>query len=153
MKRCKNFALIGVVLFALLVQGRATAQNPAAGLGASFGVPQVLDRPVSNVANPAFTLGVPSFPMQETTPPCVTPTRQIDSRRTPLAVFWDNGLRFESENEQFHLHLGGSAQIDSTWLIGPQSVFLLPNGSSNGVGNAAATFLRRARLRAVGSAA
>ena len=72
------------------------------------------------------------------------------SRKVGLDAYWDDGLWFESANKQFRLHVGGSAQIDSTWLIGPQSAFALPNGGANGIGNAAGTFLRRARFRAVG---
>jgi len=73
-----------------------------------------------------------------------------EKQRFHLEASWDNGLILESDDKQFHLHVGGNAQIDSTWLIGPQSAFALPSGGSNGVGNAAATFLRRARLRAEG---
>jgi phosphate-selective porin OprO and OprP len=128
MGRLTYIALAGAVL-ALSVTGRAAAQTPTAGIVATFGVPQVAD---------------PSPPESVPAPPTA------ESRRTPLGVFWDNGLRFESANEKFHLHVGGSAQIDSTWLIGPQSVFLLPDGSANGIGNSSATFLRRTRLRADG---
>src|SRR5262245_62166568 len=67
--------------------------------------------------------------------------------KTQLEASWDNGLWFASADGQFRLHVGGNAQVDSTWLIGPQSVFALPGGGSNGVGNAAATFLRRVRPR------
>jgi phosphate-selective porin OprO/OprP len=59
-------------------------------------------------------------------------------------------LLLESADDRFHLHLGGVGQIDSTWLIGPQSVFAAPGGGSNGVGNAQATLLRRAILQADG---
>jgi phosphate-selective porin OprO/OprP len=72
-------------------------------------------------------------------------------RRIPLEASWDNGLHFDSANEQFHLHVGGLAMIDTVWLIGPQSVFAAPGGASNGVGNAQATQLRRAILDAEGS--
>src|SRR5205085_12050078 len=67
-------------------------------------------------------------------------------RRVPLEASWDNGLRLESADDQFQLHVGGIAQVDTVWLIGPQSVFALPGGGSNGVGNAQATQLRRAIL-------
>jgi phosphate-selective porin OprO/OprP len=72
------------------------------------------------------------------------------SRRLPLQASWDNGLLFVSEDEQSHLHVGGVGQIDSVWLVGPQSVFALPGGGANGVGNAQATLLRRAVLQADG---
>lgn len=71
-------------------------------------------------------------------------------RKIELEASWDDGLWFTSADQQFRIHVGGSAQIDSTWLIGPQSAFALPNGQANGIGNAAGTFLRRARLRADG---
>ena len=70
-------------------------------------------------------------------------------RRIPLEASWDDGLRFESSDEQFRLHVGGIAQIDTVWLMGPQSVFALPGGGSNGVGNAQATELR-VKMRAAG---
>jgi phosphate-selective porin OprO/OprP len=72
------------------------------------------------------------------------------SRRIPLEVSWDNGLRFDSADDQFHLHVGGIAHIDNVWLIGPQGVFALPGGGANGVGNAEATQIRRAILSADG---
>jgi phosphate-selective porin OprO/OprP len=148
--RVAYVALVGAALFACLAPGRAPAQNPTTGPVATLGVPQAVDRPPPDITRTVFIPAVPSLLEQERAPPGVMPAKAPDTRRTPLAVFWDNGLRFESDNDQFHLHLGGSAQIDSTWLIGPQSVFLLPNGDANGVGNSAATFLRRARFRADG---
>ncbi len=64
---------------------------------------------------------------------------------------WSDGLRFRSADDNFHIHVGGNAQIDSTWLIGANSAFSLPNnGSISGIGNASATFLRRVRLRVEG---
>src|SRR5262245_53373919 len=74
--------------------------------------------------------------------------------RIPLEVSWDNGLRLESADEQFSLHVGGVGQIDTVWLIGPQSLFAPTGGgssSSNGVANAQATLLRRAILQADGT--
>jgi hypothetical protein len=68
-------------------------------------------------------------------------------RRFPLEASWDNGLRFGSEDQLFHVHVGGNAQVDSNWLIAPEGVFAIPGGGENGVGNAAATLVRRARLR------
>src|SRR5205807_8964439 len=53
-------------------------------------------------------------------------------------------------DDAFHLHVGGNAQIDSTWLIAPNAAFALPNGSTSGIGGASATFLRRVRLRVEG---
>jgi phosphate-selective porin OprO/OprP len=68
-------------------------------------------------------------------------------RPIQLEASWDYGLVFTSEDEKFHLHVGGNAQIDSTWLIGPTSVFAIPGGGMNGIENASATFLRRARMK------
>jgi phosphate-selective porin OprO/OprP len=48
------------------------------------------------------------------------------------------------------VHVGGNAQVDSTWLIGPHGVFAIPGGGSNGTENDAATFVRRAYLRVDG---
>src|SRR5262249_27493473 len=64
-----------------------------------------------------------------------------------LSSSWSNGLRFKASDNDFRVHVGGNAQIDSTWLIGPHGAFALPNGSTSGVGNASAVFLRRVRLR------
>jgi phosphate-selective porin OprO/OprP len=71
--------------------------------------------------------------------------------RFPLQASWDNGLRLESEDKQFSLHIGGIGQIDTVFLIGPQSVFAAPGGGINGVGNAEATLLRRGILQADGT--
>jgi phosphate-selective porin OprO and OprP len=75
-------------------------------------------------------------------PPTPSPKRTFH-----LEASWDNGLVLESDDEQFHVHVGGNAQVDSTWLIGPKGVFAIPGGGQNGVENAAATLLRRVRLR------
>jgi hypothetical protein len=55
--------------------------------------------------------------------------------------------RLRSSDGNLHLHVGGNAQWDSTWLIAPDSVFALPDGGTNGTENLPATFIRRARLR------
>lgn len=73
-----------------------------------------------------------------------------EKRRFPLEATWEYGLRFRSEDDAFHIHVGGNAQVDSTWLIGPKGLFAIPGGGMNGVENASATFLRRARLRLEG---
>lgn len=64
---------------------------------------------------------------------------------------WDNGLFLTSEDKQFRFHAGGVGQIDSVWLIGPQGNFVANGGTANGVGNAAATQLRRAILEIDGT--
>jgi len=97
---------------------------------------------------------LPKLPAQEQ--PDATPAAVVNVPETPkrsygLLSSWTDGLRFKSDDDAFRVHVGGNAQIDSTWLIGPQSAFLLPNGSTSGIGNASATFLRRVRLRVEGS--
>lgn len=72
------------------------------------------------------------------------------SRRVPLQAYWDNGLRFESETKNFDIHIGGTGNIDTVIPYGPADLFLGPNGASNGVGDAKATFLRRSVLQAEG---
>jgi phosphate-selective porin OprO/OprP len=72
-------------------------------------------------------------------------------RRILLEASWDDGLRFQSADDQFQVHVGGIVHLDTVWLIGPQSVFALPGGGSNGVGNAQATQLRRAILEVEGT--
>jgi phosphate-selective porin OprO/OprP len=59
-------------------------------------------------------------------------------------------LWLESDDKQFNVHVGGIGQVDTLALIGPQSVFAVPGGGSNGVGNAEASLLRRAILQADG---
>jgi phosphate-selective porin OprO/OprP len=64
---------------------------------------------------------------------------------------WDNGLFLTSDDKQFRFHAGGRGQIDSVWLVGPQGNFVAPGGSTSGVGNAAATQIRRAELQMDGT--
>lgn len=74
-----------------------------------------------------------------------------EQRRFDLMASWTDGLRFRSIDDAFHVHVGGNAQVDSTWLIGPKGAFLTPSGGISGIGNASATFLRRTRLRVEGN--
>src|SRR5262245_41985365 len=89
---------------------------------------------------------IPTAPFPPVQPPHIHHS-SAPPRRFPLEAVWDNGLFLESHDRQFRIHVGGNAQWDSTWLIGPQSVFAIPGGAQNGAANAAATFLRRARIR------
>jgi hypothetical protein len=68
-----------------------------------------------------------------------------------LEASWDNGFRLYSVDENFKVHVGGNAQVDTVWLIGPKSVFAIPGGGANGVENASAVDIRRARFRMDGS--
>jgi phosphate-selective porin OprO and OprP len=107
--------------------------------------------PAAGTAGPGAEprLKVLSYPESgDGVPPADPETKR---RRIPLEANWDNGLHLDSPDDQFHLHIGGIAQVDTVWLIGPQSVFALPGGGTNGVGNAEATQLRRAILEAEGS--
>lgn len=79
----------------------------------------------------------------ETSPP-------IPSNRVPLQAYWDYGLRFMTDNEKFNLHIGGVGQVDSVYFFGPSDIFAGPGGAANGIGDAQATFLRRAILQAEG---
>jgi phosphate-selective porin OprO and OprP len=80
----------------------------------------------------------------------VAPPAPPENRRFRLEASWDNGLWLEAPDNRFRVHVGGNAQVDSTWLIGPHGVFAIPGGGMNGVENAAATFIRRARFRLEG---
>jgi phosphate-selective porin OprO/OprP len=97
---------------------------------------------------PALPLGVEPLPANGGLA-CVLPSPS--DGRVHLESFWDNGYHVESSDKQFRLHIGGNAQVDTVWLIGPNSIFALPNGATSGIGNAAGTELRRARLRMDGT--
>src|SRR6266851_5206028 len=129
---------IAVVLMASIGCSSAIAQGVL--------VPGEKDTATVSSSSPSSTIAG----QQPLAPMYGDPAPQPEKRRFPLQAFWDNGLFLESDDNQFHLHVGGVGQIDSVWLIGPQSVFALPGGGSNGVGNAQATFLRRAILQANG---
>src|SRR5580658_5443605 len=99
-------------------------------------------------AAPASVLGEST---ESTWTPDVVPAAPPEDRHLPIEASWSDGLRFQSDDKQYQFHFGGIIQIDSTWLIGPQTYFNAPGGASNGVGNASATLLRRAILEADGS--
>src|SRR5262249_21273295 len=77
-------------------------------------------------------------------------TPNPEKRKYRLDASWTNGLQFTSDDQQFHVHVGANAMIDSTWLIAPKGAFAIPGGGANGVENASATFVRRGRLRIEG---
>ncbi len=70
---------------------------------------------------------------------------QALSFQVPLRVFWKEGLRFESVDKSFRLHLGGRIHWDSAWMSEESSLkrggFDLEDGSE----------FRRARLQAAGT--
>jgi phosphate-selective porin OprO/OprP len=80
-----------------------------------------------------------------------TPAEAEPEGRVKLEASWDNGLHLEAKDKQFTIHIGGIGMIDSVWLIGPQSEFTTPGGATSGIGNAQATFVRRALLQADGN--
>jgi phosphate-selective porin OprO and OprP len=117
---------------------------------ATFGEPQAQDpipsKPAPAARIPAVAPGaISAESLVEDMPYTSSP------RRYSLGAYWDNGLYFESDDEQFRLHIGGTGQVDSVWFIGPQSLFTNPAGATSGIGNANGTLLRRARLRADGT--
>lgn len=140
----------------LIVSGHRAATGSEAS-GASPGT--VGESPIApGSATPPATMPVPADAIGTTIKDASCPEGGVTaaepypkSRRIPLEASWEDGLRLDSTDDQFHLHIGGIAQIDTVGLIGPQSVFALPGGGSNGVGNSQATQLRRAVLQADGA--
>lgn len=64
------------------------------------------------------------------------------SERTQLNVFWENGLRAESDDGTVRFHIGGRFDFDNTWYQQtPTLPFALQDGAA----------MRRARLRADGA--
>lgn len=106
--------------------------------------------PFPAVPGPAMSAGVVTGGSPSSCPTRAVPSAEPDKRKTSLEAAWDNGLVFESENDDFRLHVGGLGQIDTVWLVGPRSVFAAPGGGISGVGNSSATFVRRAILQADG---
>jgi phosphate-selective porin OprO/OprP len=84
--------------------------------------------------------------------PCPGPTTPppAEKKEVHLEAAWADGLLLRSEDDGFHLHVGGAGQLDAVWLIGPNSLFDTPSGSTSGVGNASAALIRRAVLQADG---
>jgi phosphate-selective porin OprO/OprP len=119
---------LAVLILAVATAGPAAAQEPP---GAVTELPAVAAPTAPVAADGADALLPPA-------------------RRFPLEAFWNNGLWFVAPDDQFRVHVGGNAQVDSNWLIGPNGVFALPGGGANGVDNSAAVFLRRVRLRLEG---
>jgi phosphate-selective porin OprO/OprP len=112
--------------------------------------------PPPSAAQPPTALPVPQgWPVNAAPAPAgngagMPTTTPAEKQPIHLDATWDDGLRFQSADERFHLHVGGAGQIDSVWLVGPHSLFDTPSGSTSGVGNAAATQIRRAVLQADG---
>src|SRR5262249_8861038 len=165
MRKLRSVALVCSFFVATAVKGRAPPTDVAAPPEIPKAILERLPEPDrQNAVAPAPpppgqlpTAPAPTKPDESSTresPGTSEPlflARPEDSRRFPLEASWNNGLWFESTNQQFRVHVGGNAQVDSTWLIGPHSVFALPNGNTNGTENSSAIFLRRVRLRADGS--
>ena len=85
----------------------------------------------------------------------------VTNDKTPLNVYWNNGLWYESANKEFAVHLGGRMEWDAGTYEAPQSSILalraLNNsptspGNANGLQNFQDNMdFRRARLRADGT--
>jgi len=133
----------------------ASANWPAAsGLPASTTTAPapaaVLTSPVPRSAWEAQTSSPTAPVAASSTSSSADPSSDPEKSKYRLEANWNNGLQFTSSDEQFRIHVGGNAQIDSTWLIGPKSAFAIPSGGTNGVENSSATFIRRARFRVNG---
>jgi phosphate-selective porin OprO/OprP len=70
-----------------------------------------------------------------------------DPKKFSLEASWHNGLFISSADDEFRIHVGGNAQVDFVWLMGPAGAFAIPSGATNGVENSSAALLRRARMR------
>src|SRR4051812_4843798 len=91
-------------------------------LGVRFPTLQAQTPPTVPGATPADSAS-PNSPTPDLAPPAPAP----EQRRFDLMSSWTDGLRFRSADDAFNIHVGGNGQIDSTWLIGPNSAFALPN--------------------------
>src|SRR5262245_48174875 len=122
-------------------QSRARSWLLSGGRGALVLLAAVLGPATSS---PAQTPQVPSgeLTVESLVPPVIPgglpasseqPAEGKERSRFHLEASWDNGLRFASADDQFHVHVGGNAQVDSAWLIGPKGVFAVPGGGMNGV--------------------
>ena len=74
---------------------------------------------------------------------CIVPDPH-ESHRIPLMPYWDNGLRFISQDEQFNLHVGGSLHWDSVWLGGSNGNLAEPSSNETSTIASGASLLRRA---------
>jgi len=124
-----------------MVPAEATPTDPPGPPPTSPGGPGPFGAQLFGTTGPAAPQ--PVLECEGTEAPAPSPPKQ----RFHLEAGWDNGLHLDSEDDRFHLHVGGNAQVDSIWLIGPKGAFAIPGGGMNGVENASATFVRRARLR------
>jgi phosphate-selective porin OprO/OprP len=148
MRRARNEWIIGIIVAFVLAclfgeSVLADALPAVARPLATFGLPQAQD---------AVSLRPPSLPAEQIgeVPAEPRPTTSA-AQRFGLNASWENGLYFISDDNQFRLHVGGNAQIDSVWFMPPKSAYALPGGAPNGIDNANAMFLRRARFRIDGT--
>src|SRR3954464_13021979 len=134
LRRALGFA---VFMAAALARSDAHAQQPLPPRAPI--APPTTDGPdrLQSLVSPS----APADPPVGAAPAAPVPVRE--ERNYGLTSGWLDGLRFKSADNAFHVHVGGNAQIDSTWLIAPNSAYALPNGSISGIGGAAATFIRR----------
>lgn len=80
--------------------------------------------------------------------PSEKPAAKESGSSKSLKASWNNGAVFESENEEFQVHVGGRTQFDSSWNQ-PDSAF--QNDPVNGNPITDRTGFRRARLRVDGT--
>lgn len=155
--------MVGLILASMrcptvMAQGAIPLATTSAGASPTAAYPVPEDSIAQGGTDASPTLGpapaeknVRSLEITEHADHMLLSAPEPQERRFPLHASWDNGLHLESDNQQFNLHIGGIGQIDTVFLIGPQSVFTVPGGGSNGVGNAEATQIRRAILQADGA--
>jgi len=82
---------------------------------------------------------------------CCCPECLRKRQRIPLCTYWDHGLKFISDSEDFDLHVGGNLQWDSVWLNGPIDVLGVPASNATSTTNSGASLLRRARVKMDGN--
>jgi phosphate-selective porin OprO and OprP len=67
----------------------------------------------SGVGTASCPCGADGLPMCQPAPaaaPCCT---EVTNDKTPLSVYWNSGLWFESANQDFKVHVGGRIQFDA----------------------------------------
>ncbi len=74
-----------------------------------------------------------------------------ENRRIPLMPYWENGLRFISQDEHFNLHVGGNFQWDSVWLGDSNGNLSEPSSNATSTTQSGASLMRRGRIKFDGS--
>jgi phosphate-selective porin OprO/OprP len=118
------------------------APFPLSGSLATAGIGDSEAPPVSETVSVDLT-----FPSEIETKETHVPLYGEGEGRVPLFSYWDHGLRFVSEGNQFNLHVGGNLQWDSVWLNGSDNVLGVPGSNATSTTNSGASLLRRGRVR------